>query len=163
MGKRPIEVITPPNTLKAKVGGKLPKFDESAIARAENALKGLSGQFHEWLAEELEGLETAFATVRAQGLDGAPGATFYRHAHDLKGMGATYEFPIITRLADSLCKLLDDEDKRASAPLALVAAHVQAIKAAIRDKIRDDAHPLGKALAEELEGQVGAILAKRAA
>lgn len=80
-------------------------------------------------------------------------------AHDLKGLGGTYEFPIITRLAGSLCKLLDDETKRATAPLYLVDAHINAIKAAVRDNVRDDSNPVGRALAEALETKVRAYFA----
>ena len=44
-----------------------------------------------------------------------------------------------------------------AAPLPLLEAHIQAIKAVVRDKIQTDDHPVGKALAEELEGQVAAF------
>ena len=36
---KPTEAITPPNVLKAKVGGQLPALDQQAIARAEAALQ----------------------------------------------------------------------------------------------------------------------------
>ena len=37
-GPKPIEIITPPNALKQKIGGPLPALDQQAIARAEAAL-----------------------------------------------------------------------------------------------------------------------------
>ena len=36
----------------------------------------------------------------------------------------------------------------------LVDAHIDAIKAAVRNGVQTDQHPMGKALAEELERQV---------
>ena len=41
--------------------------------------------------------------------------------------------------------------------MVLVDAHIDAIRAAVRDNIRTDDHPLGKALAEELERRVSAF------
>ena len=84
--------------------------------------------------------------------------TLYMRAHDLKGLGATYEFPLVTRIAASLCKLIDNPDTRTTAPLYLVDAHIDAIKAAVRDGIKTDEHPVGKVLAEELEAKTSAYL-----
>ncbi len=80
------------------------------------------------------------------------------HCHDLKGLGTTYGFPLITRIAGSLCKLMDEPDKRHEAPMFLVDAHIDAIRAAVRDNICDTDHPVGKILADELEGRVLAYL-----
>jgi hypothetical protein len=75
-------------------------------------------------------------------------------AHDLKGLGSTYEFPIVSRIAGSLCKLIDDPATRARAPLNLVDAHIDAIKAAVRENIKDADHPVGQVLVTELERKV---------
>ena len=158
--QKPIEVITPPNTLKVKVG-KLPALDESAIARAEAALKGLSDQFGDWMRTELDHLETAFAQVKTDGLAGRAGELLFRRMHDIKGLGTTYEFPLVTRIANSGCKLLESPELRAAAPTSLAAAHVDALKAAVRDNIRDDSHPVGRVLAEELEKRVLAFIDAR--
>ena len=154
----PAQMIQPPNALKAKLGGGRFTLDADAVARAEAALKSLSGQFSQWLQDELAKLDAARAEVKAQGLTTATAEVLYMRAHDLKGLGATYEFPLVTRLAGSLCKLIDSPETRLSAPLALVDAHIDAIKAAVRDDIKTDEHPLGKALAEELESRVSTYL-----
>ena len=38
--------------------------------------------------------------------------------------------------------------------MALVDAHIDAIRAAVRDEIRDVSHPVGRVLAVELEARV---------
>jgi hypothetical protein len=149
-----VQVIQTPNVLKLKVGGKFGGIDAAAIAKAEAALKSLSGNFTQWMNDELAKLEDSRAKIQAEGLNRTTAELLYLRAHDMKGLGATYEFPIVTRIAGSLCKLIDDEDKRLSAPMFLVDAHINAIKAAVRADIRDDSHPVGRKLAEELEGQV---------
>ena len=146
-------VINVPQALRQKVGG-MPALDAAAIAKAEEALKELSSNFDQWLNDEIAKLEQARSGVHQHGLTVQTAETLYFRAHDLKGLGATYEFPLVTTLAGSLCKLIDSGDKRLSAPLKLVDAHIDAIKAVVRDGIRDPEHPVGRALTAELAKQV---------
>lgn len=153
------QIIPAQNSLRLKLGGRFGGVDAQAIARAEAALKSLSGQFGQWLQDEIDKLEAARSTVRADGWTEATAEGIYFRAHDLKGLGATYEFPLVTRIAGSLCRLLDEAGKRTGAPLFLVDAHIDAIKAAVRGNVRDIDHPVGKALVAELESRVAAQLA----
>jgi hypothetical protein len=148
------QMIQAPNALRLKVGGRLGAIDPAAIAKAEAALKSLSGNFAEWLAEEVSKLDAARQRIRADGLTPEAAENLYLRAHDLKGLGATYEYPLVTRIAGSLCKLIDDPAKRAEAPLFLVDAHIDAIKAAVKGGIQTDADPIGRALVTELEARV---------
>ena len=150
----PGQMIQGPNTLRLKVGGRLGAIDPAAIAKAEAALKCLSGNFAEWLADEVAKLEAARQRVKAEGPTPEASENLYLRAHDLKGLGATYEYPLVTRIAGSLCKLIDEPTKRASAPMILVDAHIDAIKAAVRGGIQTDSHPVGRVLVQELEQQV---------
>ncbi|WP_421931144.1 Hpt domain-containing protein [Phenylobacterium sp.] len=148
------QVIQVPNTLRLKVGGRFGAIDPSAIAKAEAALKSLSGNFSQWLNDEVTKLEGARQRVKTEGMTPETMEFLYLRAHDLKGLGTTYEFPLITRIGASLCRLIDDKDKRMQAPMALIDAHIDAIKAAVRDEIKTDDHPVGKALIQALEARV---------
>ena len=152
----PAQVIRPPNTLRLKVGGGFGGIDANAIAKAEAALKAMSSQFGQWLQDEITKLDAAQAAIRAQGLNAETAEALYFRAHDLKGLGSTYQYPLVTRLAGSLCKLLDEPGKRAEAPLLLLDAHIDAIRAVVRDGIQTDEHPTGRVLAETLESRVAA-------
>ena len=154
-----VQYIQAPNTLRLKVGGRLGGIDPAAIAKAEAALKSLSGNFAEWLNDELVKLESARQRIRTDGLTTETAETLYLRAHDLKGLGATYEFPIVTRIAGSLCKLIDDPDTRLEAPMFLVDAHIDGIKASVRGNIRSEDHPIGRKLVEELEDRVAKVAA----
>ncbi|MBJ7485869.1 Hpt domain-containing protein [Brevundimonas sp.] len=152
----PAQVIRPPNTLRLKVGGGFGGIDANAIAKAEAALKAMSSQFGQWLQDEITKLDAAQAAIRAKGLNAETAEELYFRAHDLKGLGSTYQYPLVTRLAGSLCKLLDEPGKRAEAPQALLDAHIDAIRAVVRDEIQTDDHPTGRILAETLEAKVSA-------
>jgi len=153
-----VEIINPPNMLKAKVGGKLPPADEAAIARAEMALGQIKHQFQDWLAEEVTKLEALMDSVGQDGLNSSAGEMLFTSAHDLRGLGTTYEFPIISRMSASLAKLIETDERRAIAPMTLVKAHAHAIRAALIQNIRDDQDPVGAQLAYELETQVVALV-----
>jgi hypothetical protein len=159
--EKPIEIINPPNMLKVKVGGKLPSADQAMIQRAENALDNLKTEFADWLGEEVTKLEEYLKACQDQGLKGEMGEMLFTCAHDLRGLGSTYEFPIITRIAASLSKLIETPEQREHVPMALVQAHVGAIRAAVNQNIRDDQDPIGAQLAEELETRVVALVGER--
>jgi hypothetical protein len=127
------------------------------VARAEAALKALAGQFAGWLQNELESLEAARARVAREGLASDAGEALYLRAHDLKGLGATYEFPIVSRIGGSLCALLENSAERADRPLDLIDAHIEAIKATVRDNIRNDHDPAVAAAVSALESKVSAL------
>ncbi len=154
----PPQVIRPPNPLRAKVGG-FGGIDADAIAKAEAALKAMSAQFGQWLKDEIVKLDQAQADIRAKGYTPETAEALYFRAHDLKGLGATYQYPLVTRIAGSLCRMMDDVDKRMQAPAAILDAHIDAIRAVVRDEIQTDEHPVGRTLAETLEARVAEHLA----
>jgi chemotaxis protein histidine kinase CheA len=158
MSSQKATVIPVPNSLKAKMGG-LAALDASAIAKAEAAMQALSSNFVQWLNDEVAKLEASRTAIKTQGLNKETAEALYFRAHDLKGLGTTYEFPLVTKLAASLCRLIDDPSKRDTAPMILVDAHIDGIKAMVRDGIRDPEHPVGRVLAAELEGRVKQHLA----
>ena len=148
------QTIVPLNLLKARVAPKLGVLTPDALAKAEAALKTLSANFGQWLNDEIEKLEAARLAITNNGMTQDTADQLYTHAHDLKGLGATYDFPLITRVAGSLCKLMGEKEQRPFLPLPLIDAHIDAIRAIVRDNIRDAAHPVGTMLAAALETKV---------
>jgi chemotaxis protein histidine kinase CheA len=149
----PIEIFMPPNMLKAKVGSSIGGIDVAAIKRAEAAVETLKADFADWIGDDVEKLIKArdrFASAR----DAATREALFRAGHDIKGQAATFEHPLVARVASSLCKLIDATAEPASLALNLVDAHVGAIRIIFRDKIKDGADRIALVLAEELEARV---------
>lgn len=158
-----VQFIKPKTSLKDKVGRVSP-IDPEALARAEAALKSLSGQFQAWMEEEVVKLDAAREAASAAGMTEKSLADVYGASHDAKGMGGTYEYPLVTALAASLCRFLETPETReiAAANFKLVDAHVDAIKAAVRGQIKTTDHPVGRTLLLELDTQVAALLPPKA-
>lgn len=152
------EIIRPPNNLKKKIGGKMPEVDPHAIAAAEAALASLSSNFDEWIKAESSKLDAAWKAAQENGMSSAAGKELYNTAHDLKGLGTTYGYPIVTQMADTLCSITVTQDLRDKAPAFLLDAHVNAIRAAIKADIKDTNHPAGKELVQELRNKVSSFL-----
>ena len=151
--QKPIEIITPPNVLKTKLGGPLKKNSAELISRAERAVDDLSHEFGDWLDEELERVEKAWASARDLSNREEQLSSLYTRAHDLKGLASTYGYPIISRFANSLCRLIATPTSREIAPKALIDAHVKACRTAVLQNVKTVDHPIGAALANELEEQ----------
>lgn len=132
----------------------LPKIDPEAIRRAEASLQALSTNFDEWIKDEVAKLTSAHAAFTSDPTSETLKAV-YGAAHDLKGQGATYNYPLITDLAGLLCKLLDDATVDfAVKHKALVVAHVQATQAALSEEKHTQEEPEAKALIATLKKRV---------
>jgi HPt (histidine-containing phosphotransfer) domain-containing protein len=158
--KRPIEIFMPPNVLKAKMGNG--KLDLSAVKRAEQAIDNLKSEFTGWVIHDVSRLVEAGQAYVKQS-NGETLADLYRAAHDLKGQAATFDFPLISRVASSLCMLTDDTSYGLPLPLNLIEAHIVAIKVIVRDNLKDPSDRTATELASELEQQVAGFLEKHAA
>lgn len=148
-----------PTQTARRLNLKAPVFDEAAVARADDALKAISGSFQQWLEEDMAKLQAARLAAEAAGWRADALEPVMAAAHDLKGLGGSCEFPLLTQIAASLCRLVETDAGKAAARAepALVSAHVDALRAALRDGIKTDAHPIGRMLLRTLEAQVEAL------
>ena len=151
--EHPIELFMPPNMLKAKVGGGIGGLDMAAIKRAEAAVESLKADFTEWVSDDVAHLcrcRDRFAKMR----DAEARDEMFRACHDIKGQAASFDYPLVARVAASLCKLIDAARTPEALPLNLVDAHVTAIRIIFRDRIKDATDRMATELAEELEARV---------
>jgi chemotaxis protein histidine kinase CheA len=159
--QQPIELFMPPNMLKAKAGSGFGGIDMAAVKRAETAMETLKSEFAGWLADDVKNLLAARARY-AQDSGAAARDALMRAAHDIKGQAATFDFPLIARIAGSLSRLIGKLPAGAEVPLGLVDAHAGAIQVIHRDNLRDPENRMALTLLGELEARVGEALAKAA-
>jgi chemotaxis protein histidine kinase CheA len=126
------EVIVPPNRLK-KALKRAAAGDYDPLAAAEEAFEGLSTQFATWMEDECARLDEARGVVHAQGFNTDTRETLFRAAHDIKGHGSTFGFPLAADAADSLCRVLDHTTELSLVPLEFVDQCVDAVRAIIRE------------------------------
>ncbi|MGL4728702.1 MAG: hypothetical protein ACRCWO_08090 [Bosea sp. (in: a-proteobacteria)] len=116
------------------------------LTDAESALGALRSEFDRWLEGESERLGLLLADFQA-----APGKPqldlIYRALHDMRGNAPMFGNQLAGRIADGACKLID---AAGLLPEAIIAAHVQAIQAVIRERATDTSHPIGGLMLAEL-------------
>lgn len=144
------EVIVPENKLRKAVSREPIDTKDDPVARAEQALAELSGEFSGWMDSECERLDRARRTVAAEGFSKAAKDALFHAAHDLKGQAATFGFPAVASAADSLCRLIELTPNLTRIPVLLVDQHVDAVRAIYREYTRSDARELASLLTSRL-------------
>jgi chemotaxis protein histidine kinase CheA len=153
-------VITQPNPLSnvlQRVAGK--DFDDP-VARAEKALAGLSGEFKKWMSIEADRLSAAHAAILTVGFTDQTCEELFRAAHDIKGDAATFGYPSAGAAADSLCRIIEHAPELEQVPSNLIAHHVNAIQAIVRERTRLDKVSMAGELSRQLRGVADEYLSR---
>lgn len=145
-------VITQPNPLR-KVLLRVPESDlDDPVGRAEKALAGLSGEFKEWMTIEADRLSAAHATVQREGFNDKTREELFRAAHDIKGDAATFGYPSAAAAAESLCRIIEHAPDLATVPQQLIAHHINAVQAIVRNRTKLDTAVVAGVLSKQLRG-----------
>ena len=75
---------------------KHPVFDAEAVRRAEETLKALGGSMRQWLEADVMRLQDLRIAARQERWSYAALEPLLSAAHDLKGMGETNGFPLVS-------------------------------------------------------------------
>jgi hypothetical protein len=145
-------VITQPNPLRKVLRRVAEKDLDDPVARAEKALAGLSGEFKNWMTIESDRLAAAHAAILKDGFTEITREELFRAAHDIKGDAATFGFPSAGAAADSLCRIIEHAPSLAKVPAPLIAHHINAIQAIVRERTRLDTVSTANELSRQLRG-----------
>ena len=154
------ELITPDNRKLRKTLRPALPGEQDPIARAEEALAAISGDFSTWMHDECDRLDTARRKVRDQGLSKETRQELFLAAHDVKGDSSTLGYPEVGPAAESLCRLLEHTPDLAKIPLAIVDQHVDAVRAIVREHSRADVAAIAAALTGKLRAVTDEFLLK---
>jgi hypothetical protein len=149
------QVLNPPNQLKTKVGNG--GVDATAIKRMEAAVQGLRGEFEEQAKIEAVKLAAAAGDLLRNPNDLGKRQTVYMLAHELRGQGGTYGYPLITRFGDQLCRYLDASDFLDAKALVVVKAAADAIAVVINNGVAGDGGDTGRQLVAMLDKVVAQV------
>jgi chemotaxis protein histidine kinase CheA len=133
-------VIVQPNPLRSALR-RVPEGKDAGddpVARAEQALATLSGEFKGWMLSETNRLSAAYAAVREEGFTSSTCEELFRAAHDIKGDAATFGYPSAAAAADSLCRIIEHAPDLGQVPPQLIEHHINAILAIVHDHTKLD-------------------------
>ena len=146
-------IIRPPNELLRKVdnGDADSGFDESRLRKAEAVVAELKQDFSQWVCEDLSRLRKSFelacsdGTKRREHLD-----TIADVVHEIKGEVGTYNYPLMTQVAESLQNFVSSIEDCRDVQLEIVGKHVEALEAIIRENLEGSGGETGTELTEAL-------------
>jgi HPt (histidine-containing phosphotransfer) domain-containing protein len=145
-------VITQPNPLRKVLRRVAEKDLDDPVARAEKALAGLSGEFKNWMIVETDRLSAAHAAILRDGFTDAAREELFRSAHDIKGDAATFGYPSAGAAAESLCRIIEHAPDLDGVPSNLIAHHINAIQAIVRERTKLDTVSMASELSRQLRG-----------
>ncbi len=145
-----------PNTLREKVGGsgikgplELPK---ALLDEAENTLQRQSLDFADWAKNYLTKLSKV---TEAALLNPTNRRSHFQEmnmvAHELRGQGGTFGYPLITVFSKSLYEATLPGCPEDDSALSVVKAHTDAMRAVIRDRVSGDGGEIGRELLKSLK------------
>ncbi len=83
--------------------------------------------------------------------------TIYQVVHNVKGQGTSFGYPLMTRVGESLMRLVKTADGSTVPDLRLLDAHIAALRTILQHNIRGHGGASGEVLAEKLEALVAAV------
>jgi CheY-like chemotaxis protein len=154
-----------PNYLKQKMGSNAQRqpfiLPEDVLAAAEQQLKREADGFLDWAKQFLDRLSRQ--VTEAKQISGERTQNFEEInliAHELRGQGGTFGYPLITVFGKSLYELTKPPCRQDDANLEIVKAHIDTMRAVLREKIEGDGGEMGQALFKALKAAITKYSAK---
>lgn len=149
-----VEFVHSPNRIRKKVGDGT-AFDKGLIHKAQEAVKHLAGHFLEATHFDLRELNDAYRSAKiAQETNKDPSpymSRIYKVIHDIKGGGGSFGFPLVSRIAESLCWFTEGLTHPAEPDLQIMKAHIDSLTVVVHLKLKGHGGEVGQLMAEGLE------------
>lgn len=112
------------------------------------------------MIEECERLDAARHKIKSEGLTKPTRQELFRAAHDVKGDSGTFGYPKVVPAAESLCRLLELAPNPNRIPISIIDQHVDAVRAIVREYVRDDINSVAEALTSKLRSVTDEFLVR---
>ena len=130
---------------------------EAVLARAQAAVADLAKTYVPNTIIDIDRCAALLKTARADpGARDAAIKEIYGIAHNIKGQGSSFGYPLVTQIGHSLSTLVRQERAFSDADLGVVQAHLDALRLILIKEIKGEGGEVGARLAARLENMVQA-------
>lgn len=153
-------IIRPANRLLDKLGPNVMRgqvdFDPLVIQAAEARIQELVGDYAKWTENYLDTLAGCLNKLQKRQEDSRKVlAQINQIAHELRGQGGVFDYPLCTAFGKSLYEATTDVSVRVTGNrLKLIDAHIGAIRTVFNQKITGTGGAIGATLLKEIEAAV---------
>ena len=152
----PVVYFDLPNRLGAKMGiapkDPVPTLSDEVLEAAEAEIQNRAGDYATWIAGEVDELARRVERLLDAAAVPALMVQINRSAHEMRGQGGIFGYPLITRIAKSLYEATQGSFPAVTAnERLLLKAHVDAIKAVMNGRISGDGGATGQQLLASLD------------
>jgi len=162
MTKKPVQVriYRRRNRLKDKASGvggggaqTPPTFDAEALAKAQAEFAKMAEDYPDWVGGYIGSLQKEFEAVKPKPVESRhPNfSRFNQLAHELKGQGGTFGYPLISIFGKSLFDATGTTAGMSDSHLEIIKAHIDAMQAVISGRVSGDGGAVGAELIKTLE------------
>jgi len=125
---------------------------KETLARAAEAATALRANYTEWARIDLDNTQVWLDAAK-RGADGRREQLdlLYGAMHNIKGQGTSFGYPLVTRIGQSLCRLIAPGRAVDEPGLKIAQAHLDALKLVLDQKIAGKGGEVGEQLAARLE------------
>ncbi len=120
------------------------------LARAAAIIDRLSAEYPAHASRDLERLERAATGMAGVGL-ARQFEEISRIAHDIRGQGTVFGYPLISRLATSLCLAMRSLEPQDGAIATIIRSHIAGMRALLTCGVTGANDPSARAIAAGLE------------
>lgn len=140
-----------PNALRGQID-----FDPLVIQAAEERIQEMVGDYTVWVTSYLDTIAGAYESLRKRQNDPHPHmVTINQIAHELRGQGGLFDYPLITSFGKSLYDATLDSGGAVSANrLKLIEAHIDALRVVFNKQVRGNGGKVGAELLSDIERAV---------
>ncbi len=148
------------NRLRDKLGAYKLKgvveFDPALIEAAQARIQALVGDYSSWVEQYIAEMSEAHGDLESgDGPSAKHLAKINSIAHELRGQGGIFDYPLTTDLGKSLYRATEDTSAVVTQnKLKLIGAHIDAIRTVFKNRIKGDGGEIGLALLSEIEAAV---------
>jgi chemotaxis protein histidine kinase CheA len=127
-------------------------IDPEAMARAEEALQAMSEDYPDWVSKLIDKLYDQHRRAVENPIERKPRFDeISKIAHDMKGQGGTFGYPLMTDFAESLYGFTNHRKNIEDSHVEVVKAHIDSMRVIIISRLSGDGGENGQLLKSGLQ------------
>ncbi len=147
------QIIRAPDGVRQKVDYGPGGVDAAVIERAEAVIASYQSEFLVWVQQDLGQIRDAYDRALASPADEreAPMRLLFRLAHDMKGQGGSFGYPLVTDFANALCRYIESRAAFGEGEMAVVRVGIDALRVIVRERLSGNGGAKGQQLSEAID------------